>query len=52
MAKLAASAPWVADKKAMGGKPTAYVCLRGVCKLPARDAHAFEKQLAGAQPLP
>ena len=52
MAKLAAVAPWVADKKAQGGKPTAYVCLRGVCKLPARDAASFAAQLAGAQPLP
>jgi uncharacterized protein YyaL (SSP411 family) len=42
----------VADKKAMGGKPTAYVCRRGVCKLPARDAASFGKLLAGAQPLP
>ena len=49
---LAASAPWVADKKAIGGRATAYVCLRGACKLPARDSAVFEKQIRAVQPLP
>jgi uncharacterized protein len=49
---LAVSVPWLAEKKAPGGKPTAYVCMKGVCKLPARDGATFEKQLAGARPLP
>jgi len=52
MGALAATAPWVADKKALGGKPTAYVCLKGACKLPARDPAGFEKQIRAVQPLP
>jgi uncharacterized protein YyaL (SSP411 family) len=52
LARLAATVPWLADKKALGGKPTAYVCLKGLCKLPARDPETFAKQIAAAKPLP
>ncbi len=52
MGALAASAPWVADKKAIGGRATAYVCLKGACKLPAQDPAVFEKQIRAVQPLP
>jgi uncharacterized protein len=52
LAALAGTVPWLAEKKALGGKATAYVCLKGVCKLPARDPETFARQIAAAQPLP
>ncbi|HEU5060851.1 MAG TPA: hypothetical protein VFU21_30180, partial [Kofleriaceae bacterium] len=52
LARLAGTVPWLAEKKALGGRPTAYVCLKGVCKLPARDPDTFAKQIAAARPLP
>ncbi|HEY8146200.1 MAG TPA: thioredoxin domain-containing protein [Kofleriaceae bacterium] len=52
LAELAAAAPLVADKKAIGGRATAYVCLKGACKLPTRDPAVFEKQIRAVQPLP
>ena len=51
LARLAATVPWLAEKRALGGRATAYVCLKGVCKLPARDPETFAKQIAAAQPL-
>jgi hypothetical protein len=39
--------PLMEAKLALGGKPTAYVCRRGVCKLPARDLEALRSQLGG-----
>ncbi len=44
---LARLAPFVADKTAVGGKPTAYVCVRGRCELPVTEPDALEKLLAG-----
>ena len=52
LARLAATVPWLAEKKAIGGKATAYVCLKGACKLPTRDPAVFEKQIRAVQPLP
>ena len=44
--------PLVADKIAVGGKPTAYVCERRVCDLPTTDPAAFARQIARVRPLP
>jgi len=45
-ARLAKVAPIVEGKGPPGGKPAAFVCRRGVCKLPARDLEALVKALA------
>jgi uncharacterized protein YyaL (SSP411 family) len=37
--------PFARDKPAAGGRPTAYVCRRGICELPVTDPVAFESQL-------
>jgi uncharacterized protein len=42
---LAALAPFVADKVAAGGQPTAYVCQQGRCERPTSEAEALERQL-------
>jgi uncharacterized protein YyaL (SSP411 family) len=42
---LATSVPWVAGKVARDGKTTAYVCERGVCKLPTTSVETFRRQL-------
>jgi uncharacterized protein YyaL (SSP411 family) len=47
---LAAAAPFVEGKVALGGRPTAYVCERGACQLPAHDPEALSKQLAAVAP--
>ena len=38
-------------KVAQGGKATAYVCERGVCKLPTTDPDAFARQIQEVSPL-
>ena len=38
-------------KVAQGGKATAYVCERGVCKLPTTDPDEFARQIQGVSPL-
>ncbi|HUI27611.1 MAG TPA: thioredoxin domain-containing protein, partial [Candidatus Kryptonia bacterium] len=43
--------PWVQQKVAIGGKPTAYVCERYVCELPTTDPAVFTRQLAKVEPL-
>jgi hypothetical protein len=45
-AASAALIPLVADKRAIDGRPTAYVCERRVCTLPTTDPAAFAAQLA------
>jgi uncharacterized protein YyaL (SSP411 family) len=42
--------PLLKGKVARDGKPTAYVCERGVCQLPTSAVDVFEKQLAVAPP--
>ncbi|MEZ4440751.1 MAG: thioredoxin domain-containing protein [Polyangiaceae bacterium] len=49
---LAAVVPWLRDKPAKGGKPTAYVCEKGACDLPTTDPATFAKQLGEVVPYP
>ena len=44
--------PLVADKKAIGGAATAYVCERKVCALPTSDPAVLAQQLGKVEPLP
>jgi len=48
LARIAAVAR---DKAALGGRPTAYVCERGTCQVPAMDAAALTASLAPVKPL-
>lgn len=41
--------PLLRDKIAQGGKPTAYVCEAGVCKLPTTDPTTFAQQIRGSR---
>ena len=43
--------PWLEAKIAIGGRVTAYVCERHVCKLPTDDPDTFAKQIAQSTPL-
>ena len=43
--------PWLEAKIAIGGRVTAYVCERHVCKLPTGDPDTFAKQIAQSTPL-
>lgn len=45
---LAQTIPFVRNKVAQGGQPSAYVCRHGRCKLPVTDAAALEAQLRTA----
>jgi len=40
-----AATPLARDRPAQAGKPTAYVCVRGACRLPVSDAAELEKLL-------
>jgi len=42
--------PFIADKSAVGGRATAYVCVRGRCELPVQDAEALTTLLARRLP--
>jgi uncharacterized protein YyaL (SSP411 family) len=44
---LARLAPFVAEKRALGGRSTAYVCERGRCQLPTADPGVLARQLSG-----
>ncbi len=43
--------PLLARKYAIGGRPTAYVCKRGICRLPTSDPLELEKQLGETEML-
>jgi uncharacterized protein len=44
-AALGALVPWIADKTALEGRPTAYVCVQGRCELPVHDPEALAARL-------
>jgi uncharacterized protein YyaL (SSP411 family) len=46
----AAVIPLLEGKRAIGDRPTAYVCEKRVCKLPASDAAVFGSQIAKTEP--
>jgi len=48
---LARVAAVARGKAALGGLPTAYVCERGTCQVPAMDAAALSASLAPVKPL-
>jgi hypothetical protein len=51
--KLGARVPWVKDKPLKNGKPTAYLCEGGACRLPTTDAGELERQLRSRdRPIP
>ncbi len=39
-----------AEKRCVGGRPTAYVCERGLCRLPAIDPEKLRAQIAPVRP--
>jgi uncharacterized protein YyaL (SSP411 family) len=48
---LSRVAPVAAGRVAVGGKPTAYVCERGQCQLPAISSEKLASNLATARPV-
>jgi len=38
--------PWLAGRGAVAGRPTAYACAAGVCRLPVHTAEDLERELA------
>jgi uncharacterized protein YyaL (SSP411 family) len=46
LSALVPLAPFVAEKRALGGRSTAYVCERGRCELPTADPIVLARQLA------
>jgi hypothetical protein len=42
--------PLLEDKRAIGGRPTAYVCEKRVCELPASDQDVFRRQITKTEP--
>jgi uncharacterized protein YyaL (SSP411 family) len=51
VAEQATLVPLVAGKTALRGRSTAYVCARGVCKLPTADPAVFARQILQVDPL-
>jgi len=45
VAALGTTVPWIADKTALDGRATAYVCVEGRCDLPVHDAAALAARL-------
>jgi hypothetical protein len=43
--------PILQGKRALEGRPTAYVCERGLCKLPTSDPQVLARQLREVEPL-
>jgi uncharacterized protein YyaL (SSP411 family) len=50
LAELTVVAPIAASRAAVGGQPTAYVCERGACKLPATTGEKLAEQLRATRP--
>jgi uncharacterized protein YyaL (SSP411 family) len=50
VAALGALVPWIADKPALDGRPTAYVCVQGRCDLPVHEPEALAASLARLPP--
>jgi uncharacterized protein YyaL (SSP411 family) len=50
--ELGRRVPWLGEKKAVGGRATAYVCEPGVCQLPTSDPAVLSRQLARVEPYP
>ena len=48
---LATTVPLVAEKAALDGRATAYVCERRVCQRPTSDPEAFARELDRVTPL-
>jgi uncharacterized protein len=44
--------PLLAEKRALGGRSTAYVCEQGACELPTSDPEVLARQLAKVYDLP
>ena len=42
---LARRLPWLAGRTAVAGRPTAYACARGVCRLPVQEPRALRDEL-------
>jgi uncharacterized protein YyaL (SSP411 family) len=50
VAALGALIPFIADKTAVGGRATAYVCVRGRCELPVQEPEALAALLTRRLP--
>jgi uncharacterized protein YyaL (SSP411 family) len=50
VAALGTLVPWIADKPALDGRPTAYVCVHGRCDLPVHEPEALAASLARPRP--
>jgi hypothetical protein len=48
---LAKLLPFAEGKRAIDGKPTAYVCEKGICALPTSDPSVFAAELKKVRPL-
>jgi uncharacterized protein YyaL (SSP411 family) len=51
LAQRANAMPFVAEKAAIGGRPTAFVCERGLCERPTSDPAVLASQLGKVTPL-
>jgi uncharacterized protein YyaL (SSP411 family) len=51
LAALGPLALFAREKRAAGGRPTAYVCEQGICRLPAIDPEKLRSQIEPVRPL-